>query len=225
MYRYADTGMTAVVLLGLILASPSVARAQKNDWLIVPGQRVGPITAATTRAELDTLFGKENVHDGSFEGGDVPEAATVVWGGDSSTALAITWDRERPAAIHVCVGTQTGPCRWRTASGIRIGMPIRELEKVNGKSFQIAGLGIGQGKVVSWRKGALEIDTAVCGQLIVGIAPLAGAEGRPLSKNETSSLKQLQRDKPVSSSWLASMDLDPVVSGLTLEFSGPGCGK
>jgi len=217
--------LAAAVLLGLTLAPAKVANAQKNDWLIVPGLRVGPITAATTRAELDTLFGKENVHDGSFEGGDVPEAATVIWGGDSSTALAITWDRERPAAIHVCVGTQTGPCRWRTASGIRIGMPIRELEKVNGKSFQIAGLGIGQGKVVSWRKGALETDSAVCGQLVVRIAPLAEAEGRPLSQNETSTMKQLQGDKPVTSSWVATTDLDPVVSGLTLEFSGPGCGK
>ena len=124
-YLSSMTTLTRFLALLILFAAPSAA--QKNDWLIVPGQRVGPITSTTTRAELDTLFGKENVHDGTFEGGDVPEAATVVWGSDSSTSLAITWDREHPLAIHVCVGTQTGPCRWRTASGIRIGLPLREI--------------------------------------------------------------------------------------------------
>jgi hypothetical protein len=201
------------------------ATAQKNDWLIVPGQRVGPITAATTRAELDTLFGKENVHDGTFEGGDVPEVATVVWGGDSSTALAITWDREHPSAIHVCVGTQSGPCRWRTASGIRIGMPARELEKVNGKSFQVTGIGQEQGKVVSWRHGVLEEDPAVCGHLLVRITPAAEIEGRTLSKDETSSMKSLQGDKPVNSNALVLLDLNLIVSGMALEFTGQACAK
>src|SRR5271169_470264 len=78
------------------------AAAQKNDWLIVRGQRVGPITAATTRADLDTLFGKGNVRDGSLDSSEIPEAATVVFGNDPSAALAITWDRERPSTIHIC---------------------------------------------------------------------------------------------------------------------------
>jgi len=206
-----------------LLAAP--AFAQKNDWLIVSGRRVGPITATTTRADLDGLFGKENVREGSFGGGDVPEVATVVWGGDSSTALAITWDRERPAAIHTCVGTKTGPCRWHTASGIRVGMPVDELQQVNGKAFQIAGIGFGQGRVVSWRNGSLEEDAAACGHLVVRVAPQAEAEGRPMSKDEASSMKGLQNEKPVSSSWLVTMGLNPIVSGLSMEFSGAGCRK
>ena len=44
--------MMAVALLAAPMA------AQKNDWLIVPGQRVGPITAAATRAELDALLAR-----------------------------------------------------------------------------------------------------------------------------------------------------------------------
>jgi len=208
----------------LVLLAAPVA-AQKNDWLIVPGQRVGPITAATTRAGLDTLLGKENVHDGTFEGGDVPEAATMVWGGDSSTALAITWDQERPLAVHACVGTQTGPCRWRTASGIRVGLPIRELEKLNGKAFQVVGIGQEQGKVVSWRHGALEEDPALCGHLLVRLTPIAEVEGRAMSKDEASSIKSLQGDKPVNSNSVALLNLNPIVTGIALEFSGAGCGK
>ena len=79
-----------VALAVALLAN--LARAQKMDWLIVPGQRVGPITASTTRAELDAMFGKENVQERNLGISQGPEAATVVFGDDASVALAITWD-------------------------------------------------------------------------------------------------------------------------------------
>src|ERR1017187_10415171 len=107
--------LRTVIALGALLVGS--AAAQKNDWLIVSGQRVGPITASTTRAALNSLFGKENVEDRSLDVNEGPEAATVVFGNDTSGALAITWDKEHPSTIHICFGTQTGPCRWRTASG------------------------------------------------------------------------------------------------------------
>src|SRR5450631_3883453 len=150
-YSGLGVGLRMAIMLGAVLVGP--AAAQKIDWLIVPGQRVGPITAATTRADLDTLFGKDNVRDGGFDSGEIPEAATVVFGNDPSAALAIAWDRERPATIHICFGTQTGPCKWRTATGIRIGLPLLELQKINGKSFQLTGYGSdGPGTVTSWRR-------------------------------------------------------------------------
>ena len=211
-----------IVALGALLAAP--AFAQKNDWLIVPGQRVGPITAITTRAQLDTLFGKENVHDGNFEGGDLPEAATVVLADDPSASLAVTWDKERPATIHICFRTQTGPCKWRTASGIRIGLPIRELDGLNGKSFQVAGYAAEeQGAVTSWRHGLLEEDPAACGHLLVRLTPAAMLQDRPLSKDESGFLKQLQGEKPYSSNYLPLLELNPIVSALELQFTGAGC--
>jgi len=208
--------------LGALL--PRSAAAQRIDWLIVPGQRVGPITAATTRADLDTLFGKDNVRDGSLDISEIPEAATVVFGNDPSAALAITWDRERPSTIHICFGTQTGPCKWRTASGVRIGLPLMELQKINGKSFQLTGYGSDEsGTVTSWRHGTLEEDPSACGHLMVRLTPAAEVEGRPLSKQESSLLKQFQGDKPYSSGTLSLQDLDLLVSALELQFTAPGC--
>lgn len=212
---------TIFALSALLVGS---ATAQKNDWLIVPGQRVGPITAATTRADLDTLFGKDNVRDGSLDSNEVPEAATVVFGNDTSAALAVTWDKERASNIHICFGTQTGPCKWRTASGIRIGLPLMELQKLNGKAFQLAGYGFeGQGTVTSWRHGMLDEDPAGCGHLVVRLSPAAELEGRSMSKQESSSLKQMQGDKPYSSGSLALLELNPMVSALEVQFTGPGC--
>jgi hypothetical protein len=43
-----------------------------NDWLIVPGLRIGPITAKTTHADLIRLFGQENVSEGSGNVADIP---------------------------------------------------------------------------------------------------------------------------------------------------------
>ena len=216
--------LRAVIALGALLVGS--AAAQKNDWLIVPGQRVGPITAATSRADLDTLFGKDNVRDSSLDISEGPEAATVVFGSDTSAALAITWDKERVSTIHICFATQTGPCRWRTASGIRIGLPLIELQKLNGKSFQFAGFGFdGQGSVTSWRHGALEDDPAACGHLGVRLTPSAELEGRAMSKQEAGSLKQLQGDKPYSSAAVAAQDLNLLVSALAVQFYGPGCGS
>lgn len=213
---------TSIALAALLVGS---AMAQRADWLIVPGQRVGPITATTTRADLDALFGKENVRDGGFDNSNLPEAATVVLGNDTSAALAVTWDKEHVSTIHICFGTQTGPCRWRTASGIRIGLPIAELQKVNEKPFQVTGFGSeGEGTVVSWRHGMLEEDPSACGHLVVRLIPAFELEGGPLSKDESKLLKQLQGDKPLSSNYMPVLEMNPIVSGLELQFTGPGCG-
>ena len=213
------------VVLGMLVSGGTPVLAQKNDWLIVPGQRVGPITAATTRADLDTLFGKENVEERNLDISEGPEAATVVFPSDASVSLAVTWDRERVSTIRICYATQTGPCRWRTASGIRIGLPIRELEKINGKSFKVAGYGFdGQGVVTSWRNGLLEPDLAACGRLIVRLSPATVVEGGTMSKGEQSSYKQVQGDKDYSSNYIPLLELNPVVSALEIQFTGPGCG-
>jgi len=225
LWYFGECVMKTLSLAVVLALLPVAAAAQKNDWLIVPGQRVGPITASTTRAELNALFGADNVHDGRFEGGDVPEAATVVYESDRSASLAVTWDRERPASIHICFATETGPCRWRTASGIRIGLPIRELEKINGKTFQVSGFNQERGQVVSWRKGALEEDPNACGHLVVRLNPAAQAAGQDLSKGESDLLKQLQGDKPYASSYLPLVELNTIVSGLELQFTGSSCGR
>ena len=71
--------------------------------------------------------------------------------------------------------------------------------------------------------GSLEEDPAACGHLVVRLTPEAELEGRPMSKQESSLLKQLQGDKPYSSSTLPLLELNPAVSALELQFIGAGC--
>lgn len=221
--RIKIVGMKKIAWMMVLVAAS--AAAQKNDWLIVPGQRVGPITAATTRADLDALFGKENVAEQNLNVSDGPDVATVVYPREMTGALAVTWEKEHAAKVYICFGTKTGPCRWRTASGIRIGLPLRELDKLNGKAFQVAGFGLERGQVVSWKKGALEEDPAACGHLVVKLAPQAQAEDRGLTKGETELMKQISSDKPYGSNYLPLLELNTIVSGLEMQFTGAGCGK
>ena len=222
--QWSRSAVRAAMLLGLMPAWASVACAQKNDWLIVPGQRVGPITAAMTHADLDSLFGKENVRDQDINIGDLQAAATVVYGNDPSAALAVTWDSERASTIHICFSTPAGPCKWRTATGVRMGLLWRELEKVNGKSFEWTGTGAdGQSSVTSWRHGLLEEDPGACGHLEVQLTPSAMLENRPLTKHESSLIKQVVVGKAYSSGNTLTYELNPVVSALELQFVGPGC--
>ena len=106
-----------------------------------------------------------------------------------------------------------------------LGLPIRELERINGKAFQVSGFSQERGQVVSWRKGALEEDPSACGHLVVRLNPAAQAAGEDLSKGESELLKQLQSDKPYSSSYLPLIELNTIVSGLELQFTGTSCAR
>jgi hypothetical protein len=56
----------------------ALAQQLPPDWLIVPGERVGPITAKTSETALEALFGVENVERVEVyvgEGSTVPGTA------------------------------------------------------------------------------------------------------------------------------------------------------
>ena len=77
-----------VLVAGCLVAARSVAA----DWVIVPGERVGPIDAGVSEARLVELFGAANVERASFEpepGETVP--ATIVFAKDSTRRAVILW--------------------------------------------------------------------------------------------------------------------------------------
>ncbi len=97
------------------------ALAQSNDWHIVPGKRIGPITPDTTRADLDRVFGKNEVRDQAVDTGEGPEPATVIFPRTPASALAILWFHDRIGRVLVCYQRQAGQCKWHTENGVSIG--------------------------------------------------------------------------------------------------------
>jgi hypothetical protein len=69
----------------------------------------------------------------------------------------------------------------------------------------------------------MEEDPAASGHLVEKLRPAAEVTGRSMSKQEASSYKDLQGEKPYSSNFIPLLDLNPIVSALELKFTGPGC--
>jgi hypothetical protein len=141
---------------GLAILYAAFALAQQNDWLIVPGKRLGPVTSNTTRADLDRMFGRSSVQDQPVDSGEGPEPATVVFSEIPTAALAFFWRDGRLDRVMVCYQDETGPCKWHTESGVSLGTKVRQLETLNGRAFQIepwvSDVG---GNISSWREGKL----------------------------------------------------------------------
>ncbi|MEA5627509.1 hypothetical protein [Nostoc sp. UHCC 0251] len=117
---------------------PTDARTQPlKDTLIVPGERVGPITRTTTRQDLVKLFGASHLVDKTISG---PEgmgsfAATQVNLNQGRSLLVVWSDSSRTKPVDV----RNLGSAWKTREGIGIGTPLNELRKRLG-DFKLYGL-------------------------------------------------------------------------------------
>ncbi|MBD2436324.1 hypothetical protein [Nostoc sp. FACHB-110] len=108
-----------------------------NDTLIVPGERVGPITRTTTKKDLVKLFGQSRVVDKTISGAE---------GIGSFAATQLNLGRERSLLVVWSDNTRTKPLdvrnlgtAWKTREGIGVGTPWSELCQKLG-NFKLYGL-------------------------------------------------------------------------------------
>ena len=131
--------------------------APQEDWLIVPGVRVGPITAGTAPTELVEMFGEANVQPGEIQQQEgPPRIGTVVYPDEPARRLEIIWqeleDRRTPWRIFI----RGDSSAWTTQGGVTLGTTLKELEQVNGGVFGLAGfMWDYSGTVMSWEGGSL----------------------------------------------------------------------
>lgn len=139
------------VFSGYLTAQQPAAK-DRLDWLAIPSQRVGPITAQTAYADLETYFGKINLKETEIhlgEGEFIP--GTAVFPG-TPDEIRIRWAEFAKRVDSVVIDKAGG--KWRTESGISIGMPLRELARVNGAPVSFTGFEWDYaGTVVDWNKG------------------------------------------------------------------------
>jgi hypothetical protein len=114
--------------------------AQTNplrDTLIIPGERVGPITKNTSRQELTKLFGASRLQDKTIFGpegmGKFPATRVNLGQERSFTVVWADEKRTRPATIR-----DFGSA-WKTPQGIGVGTSLAELRKQLGE-FKLYGL-------------------------------------------------------------------------------------
>ena len=209
-----------IAVVSLLLPVTDLA-TDSNDWLIIPGKRVGPITAKTTRADLVRFFGEKNVEDAEIvvsDGGREP--GTLVFGGQPDASLAILWADDSPDArvrsLIVCYGSELPEkCRWHTEDAVSFGTTLKTLERLNGRKFKLNGFDWGYGGLVtSWESGRLERFAVPCGRLTLRLDPTPA----PASEERSLLIEQLEGDGEFWSSDSPLQSLNPVVDHMSMSF-------
>lgn len=113
----------------------------------------GPFAKDTTHAKLVTEFGAKNVvFKDVVAASDVKTQATVIFDDDPTKRLVITWKdnkmRARPESISI-----EAPATWTGPGGVRNGLTLKDLEKLNGGGFSMTGFGGIAGGEISDLKG------------------------------------------------------------------------
>lgn len=150
----------ACVLAACSLEPPSAPQTNAEAADQTDGPTEGLILlcddfASLTPATLAERFGAKNISVESRNGaeGDTYEA-TIVFANDPTNRLEIGWDLDgqRLATVSVVdAGTQ-----WRGSEGYTIGTSLADVERMNGRTFQLYGFGWDYGGWVSnWNQGAL----------------------------------------------------------------------
>jgi hypothetical protein len=179
-----------------------IATVNADDFLIIPGQKVGKINTDSDEKSLIDAYGPANVtpHDtiytveGQYEIGttlfkNTPDEAAILWKDNVKQA--------RPDAVKMNLNLDqpNRKSRWVTDTGVRLGLTIKEIQKINGKPFKLYGFSWDYGGAVTdWQKGKLQPNgpqtfitmTFGYGELSPSLETVAGTvsgEGEFLSSN------------------------------------------
>ena len=144
----------AALFLVFVFSSCSPRPTAGENFVIVPGERVGPIDASTTRARLVEIYGADNLSDTDYpvgEGEMVP--GTVIFPGTAREATVV-WmpDRAGQEIDRVVISGE----QWLLPDGIRHGDELEAAEELNGGPFMIYGFGWDYGGTGYFKGGKLD---------------------------------------------------------------------
>lgn len=129
----------------------------QTSFQIVPGAKVGAITARTSEADLRRIYGSKNVRSGEVglgEGETVP--GTILFPNDPRRRLEIAWKNAKTKKSPDFVQFSGEKSFWQIAPGIGLGTSLKTLERINGRGFTLLGFQWDySGTVVSWNGGKL----------------------------------------------------------------------
>ncbi len=136
--------------------NPTETDNSTDDFLIIPGKSVGRITARTTEAELQEMFGadKMKIQSIPIAEGDTQEG--VVLYPNTPNEIEIIWETAASEGTPAFIRIGKDSTSWKTQEGITIGTPLEELEAINGTPFTFNGFEWDYGGLVTnWNGGKL----------------------------------------------------------------------
>lgn len=199
-----------LALPALVLASVTSASAQQpaTQPAATPPLTLtcsGPFAKDSSHAKLQQAFGSQFVAIQKVDGaeGETFEAS-VLYRSEPEKRLEVSWNDDKKRS-GLSSATAKKPSTWTGPEGIRIGMTLDEVAKLNGQPFKINGFEWDYGGYVVDLKGKLASLPGGCG-LMLRFSPGMELDGKKHAgligeKKLSSSDAKLLAVKPVLVSW------------------------
>ena len=131
-----------VITLFAVMMSAGAFQANAQNWQIVPGTSVGPITRSTSEKELIKIFGARNVKREAVDVGEgETQQGTILFPNDPQRKVFILWrdatTRQQPESVTI----RDKNTLWKTDRGVTIGTTLKTIEELNGRAFVMTGFG------------------------------------------------------------------------------------
>lgn len=204
----ANTTPTAAPPVSSIATPEATASVAVSEEFLITENGFGPITAESTQVSLEERFGKEQVKAGEIPGAEglmLPGLLVFPDQPDKQVSVFLT-EETPPRVSHLQLAGQAS--QWKTTHGISLGTTLAELEKLNGKPFELTGFGWDYGGYVTdWKGGALE-------GMMIRLLPA----NQDLSEEESAAVSG---DQTIASDLAALAKADAKVSEISLVFVRP----
>src|SRR5690242_19539767 len=155
----------------------------------------------SSHLKLATRFDSRNVVFAEVDGPEGSKLmASVLFPNDPKRRLEVLWQNEASRSDTQLIAIN-GQSTWTAPKGLRLGMPLAALEKLNGKPFRLAGFDQpNRGSATDWQDGALDQLPGGC-RVSVRLVPDAkateAARNEAMGKEFASNDPKLRAVRPI----------------------------
>jgi hypothetical protein len=193
-------------------AASAAATTARSNAAIAASRAVvcsGPFSKDSSNLKLAMVFDSRNVTFEDVDVGGTKVGASILFPKDPKRRLEIWWQNpgSRSGIYMVLINGQSA---WSAPGGLKLGLTLAELEKLNRKPFKLKGFDKDNTATVSdWDGGALSKIPGDC---------KSGVSLKPDSKASADAVKALAADQEYSSSDPLFRDLKPRVSEILIGY-------
>jgi hypothetical protein len=140
-------------------------------------------------------FFQKNADFGQVSGsGGSALNATILYPNNPKLRLEVLWQNEA-ARSDISVIVITGQSQWKGPKGLRLGLALAALEKLNGKPFKLSGFDQPEGSAaIDWQSGAL---AQLPGDCNVGVKFAADRKATPDQRAAAAGAEFLSNDAAI----------------------------
>jgi hypothetical protein len=169
----------------------------------------GPFSKDSSNLKLAITFDPKNITYSDITVSGSPVGSSVLYGKDPKRRLEIWWQNQaNRSGIYLIL--INGQSTWAAPGGMKLGLTLADLEKLNHKPFKLKGFDKDNNATISdWDGGALATLPGGC---------KFGVSLQPDSKASPDAVSALSADKEFTSDDTAMRDVKPKVSEILIGY-------